>query len=122
MNCFLLRASMIWAIVFSFGCNGSRSEPSKRPSSVPESAVWAGGADGGIYVLCTVDETLNVNRCTIWDDYTGRSRSGSFRLAGENRAAMQSELVYRGAMMMSNYQGTITLKGGKRLEAIDDHH
>ena len=122
MNRFLLSASMIWVMVLSFGCTGCRLEPLKRPASVPESAVWVGGADGGGYVFCTVDEGRNVNHCTVWNDYSGQSRSGTFRLSKEGRAATQSELVYEGAIMMSDVQGTITLKGGKLLEAIDDSH
>jgi hypothetical protein len=49
------------------GCGDGRLEPAKRPANVPETAVWAGGADGGAYVLCTVDAVLDANRCTVWD-------------------------------------------------------
>ena len=55
-------------------CRQSASlEPKTRPSGVPGDAIWAGGADGGAYVRCTVDVIHDVNLCTVWNDYTGGS-------------------------------------------------
>jgi hypothetical protein len=119
-NC-LIGALISCAMILD-GCGDARLEPSKRPANVPENAVWAGGPDGGAYVLCSVDEPLNVNRCTIWNDYTGDSRSGVFRLAEDNRAATKPELVYKSAMMPGDHEGTIYLKDGKLLKEISDPH
>ena len=40
---------------------------------VRRSAVWAGGADGGAYVRCSVDAKRDVDLCEVWNDYTGYS-------------------------------------------------
>jgi hypothetical protein len=87
-------------------------EPKPRPSSVPSDALWAGGADGGAYVRCTVDVIQDVNLCTVWNDYTGRSSGlGRYRLEKENRAATESELKITGATTEFIYlQGGLALK------------
>ncbi len=86
--------------------------PWKRPPNVPQNAVWAGGPDGGAYILCTVDKVRDVNPCSVWNQSSGDMRSGSFRLEKEGRAASQSELNYEGAIITGDHQGTIYLKNG----------
>ena len=72
--------------------------PQHRPAEVPIDAVWAGGADGGAYIKCTVDAVRNVDRCSIWNDFTGQSIGPQdYVLLRENRAATESELQYTGA-------------------------
>jgi hypothetical protein len=61
-------------------------------------AVWAGGADGGAYIKCTVDAVGNVDRCSIWNDFTGQSTGPQdYMLLRDHRAATDSELQYTGA-------------------------
>lgn len=108
---FLLTAiSVLLAALFS--CHRAASlEPTRRPSGVPGTAVWAGGADGGAYIKCTVNKDRNVNPCTVWNDYTGQvAESGEFRLARENRAATVAELRFRGVA-----GGVIFLEGNLML-------
>jgi len=83
-------------------------EPKTRPPDVPSDAVWAGGADGGAYVRCTIDDVRDVNVCTVWNDNTGYSSGpGFYRLEQKNRAATLTELRIIGAG--SDF---IYLKGG----------
>jgi hypothetical protein len=117
-----LLAVGLFILVACAGCRDARLEPATRPANVPAAAVWAGGPDGGAYVLCTVDNARDLNPCTVWDDYTGDSRSGDFRLLKEGRAATQSELAYEGAMIGSNGEGTIALKDGKLLTMLKERH
>ena len=103
---------MLFAILSATGCGPHSLEPRTRPPGVPNDAVWAGGADGGAYVRCTVDKGRDVNLCTVWNDNTGYSSGlGSYRLKQENRAATLSELRIIGAVNDSIYlQGGLILK------------
>lgn len=95
-------------------CSGGSLEPKVRPSKVPSSAVWAGGADGGAYVHCSVDIKRNVDVCEIWDDYTGQSTGpADYQLEHEHRAATEAELKFLGAA--SPY---IFLTNGRVLKAL----
>jgi|HubBroStandDraft_1064217.scaffolds.fasta_scaffold297152_2 hypothetical protein len=42
-------------------CGFCDYSPSHRPRGVPRDAVWAGGPDGGSYILCRVDSAREVN-------------------------------------------------------------
>ena len=67
--------------------------PSVRPAGVPKDATWVGGADGGAYVRCSVDEARNVDQCAVWNDFTGDLiESGDYRIRGQARAATEQEL------------------------------
>ena len=78
------------------------------------SAVWAGGADGGCYVRCSVDVQRNVNRCEVWNDYTGELvASGDYQISHEHRAATTAELKYSGAVNQFIY-----LADGRTLEQM----
>ncbi len=81
------------ALCATTGCRRD-PQPEQRPKNVPLVAVWAGSAEGGAYFNCSSGDLAN--QCTIWDENTGRSRSGRFVLDGYNRGATSSELRYRG--------------------------
>ena len=86
---------------------------------VPSEAVWAGGPDGGAYIACEADPKRNVNRCRVWNDYTGALvEHGDYQLLNEGRAATKSELVYTWA----DFGGWIGLKGGRVLDSVDHRH
>jgi hypothetical protein len=74
------------------GCKDARLEPKVRPAGVPATATWVGGADGGAYVECSVDAVRDVNRCGVWNDYTGDGQIEDYQIVKENRAATKSEL------------------------------
>ena len=83
------------ALVFDSGCTSKATAPAK-PSGVPPNAVWAGGVDGGSFFECDTDTTHNVNRCLVYNDYTGDVAGGGFfRLADANRAATRDELRFQ---------------------------
>jgi|SRR5215472_9239922 len=104
--------STLWWLI---ACSGGRKlgEPEVRPAKVPSSAVWAGGADGGAYVRCSVDAKRNVDVCEVWNDNTGYSAGPrDYQLENEHRAATNSELKFLGAANDSIY-----LAGGRELVA-----
>jgi hypothetical protein len=72
----------------------SHAMPPARPSRVPLSAVWTGGADGGAFIDCHV-RTDGLNDCTVYNDGTGDVyMQGTFELKGTARGATDAELHY----------------------------
>ena len=72
--------------------------PQNRPTGVPADAVWAGGPDGGAYIRCTIEAARNVDRRSVWNDFTGQSNGPEdYKLLKEQRAATDTELRYTGA-------------------------
>jgi hypothetical protein len=110
-------ATMIFgAISICIGCKDAEQRPKHYPAGVPAYAVWAGGADGGAYISCTVDPPRNVNYCRVWNDYTGKlAESGDYQLLVQHRLAMQNELMYRGA----DFNGEIYLQNGWNLTKLN---
>jgi hypothetical protein len=85
---------LILSVVVNVLMNGCyRAYPPARPESVPSSAVWAGGLDGGGWVSCSNDLRA-YNVCTIYDE-EGRTQGPSrYRLKDFDRAALPNELHY----------------------------
>ncbi len=55
----------------------------RRPTGVPESAIWAGGVDGGAFIECVLPASSKTNACTVYGDSTGDVwMSGAFALRG----------------------------------------
>jgi len=80
-------------------CGPAELKPAKRPAGVPADAVWAGGADGGAYIQCSFDVARDVDRCSVWNDYTGKTAGpANYRLEKEHRAATVAELKFTGAV------------------------
>jgi hypothetical protein len=61
-----------------------------------------------------VDAARKVNRCGVWNDFTGDGQIDDYRLVKENRAATQSELQFS----FPDYNGLIYLKNGQILKHI----
>jgi hypothetical protein len=110
-----LSLSLVY-ISFLASCNKPPElRPEKRPAGVPNTAEWAGGADGGAYIQCAIDLQRNVNPCTVWNDYTGQvMESGDYKIAKQDRAAATSELKF----VFADFDGTIQLKNGLSLTRI----
>lgn len=80
MRCTALMFSLL-AILMA--CTEQMNQP-ERPRKVPNTALWAGGADGGAWFLCkdVIDKPLHYD-CTIYNDFTGDIGSqGRFILRG----------------------------------------
>ena len=82
-------------VVATTSCGPAQLKPAKRPSGVPADAVWAGGADGGAYVRCSLDEQREVDKCIVWNDSNGETDGlKDYRLEKEHRAASVDELKF----------------------------
>jgi hypothetical protein len=65
----------------SYQLDNERIPP--RPDNVPEAAVWAGGADGGEWVLCSEKSAGRFN-CEIYANTTGvLVEAGNFILSAQ---------------------------------------
>jgi hypothetical protein len=93
--------------------------PPARPSSVPASATWAGGADGGMWYDCSEDVATRSNKCSILFDPGGNLLiTARYQLQGSQRAAKKDEL--RGMTLGGQPWGSVIyLDGNKELHAIE---
>jgi hypothetical protein len=90
--------------------------PKHRPNGVPANAVWVGGADGGAYVRCSIDRVINVDRCEVWNDSTGKlAEAGEYILRGHARAATEDELR---TVSFPDFDGHIYLSDNMVLDRI----
>jgi hypothetical protein len=69
--------------------------PPSRPRSVPESARWTGGLDGGTWVDCSARAADKYNWCKILDEEGRPVYAAMYRLRRLNRPAATRELRYR---------------------------
>ena len=89
------KSFLMLVCVFLVSCKSDG--PKIRPSSVPLSAVWAGGPDGGGYIDCVPSQKGEANPCTVYNDGTGDTwMSGAFMLDSQ-RGASAAQLKYSGS-------------------------
>jgi hypothetical protein len=88
----LRRATVAWLLAsFQVGCY--RPYPPTKPDGVPAEAVWAGGLDGGGWVLCSTPSP-SYNECTIYDE-EGRTHGPRRYVLGQTGlAAKPNQLRY----------------------------
>jgi hypothetical protein len=81
--------------------------------------MWAGGPDGGSYILCRADSARDVNPCVVWNDFDGKVvEQGDYRLLREKRAATVDELRFTWA----DRGGWIGLEHNKVLDNVNLKH
>lgn len=61
---------MVIGVVASNVLRASGSGDPDRPANVPDSARWAGGPDGGMWVQCTPKDSGTL-ACRVYADVTG---------------------------------------------------
>jgi hypothetical protein len=88
----------------------SRGESPARPSSVPHSAVWAGGPDGGAWIDCQFasKEPYVAYSCHLFQDDGHPWASGTYVLADVRYARGQRLLKPTGSLTradMTSYDG-----------------
>ena len=97
-------------------CEVGVQVPDRLPP-IPETAVWAGGVDGGAWIECSLDKERAANWCTTWSDQTGTVTSRTYFVLRENGEAVpESELKYSG------FDGVwVWLTDGRALEPLKFH-
>jgi hypothetical protein len=80
-------------------CNSCKREiVHRRPNGVPETAVWAGGVDGGAFIECAFPISSKTNSCTVYNDATGDIwMSGAFALRGNSSDNLKVAPRFAGA-------------------------
>lgn len=92
MNAALRRwLALAAAVQFALaGCDfikiGSSPEGPARPSGVPDKAVWAGGVDGGNFLVMSPARQDGTYLLKVYHDYTGELEfDGAVKFDGANR-------------------------------------
>ena len=96
-----------------------RAEQPERPESVPASAVWDGGVDGGNWIDCQlIDSLSSVFDCTVYEDFNGEILfKGNMKFEGEKISLTELRKI------LGVYGGSeIYLKNGKKLIALDEQN
>lgn len=88
----IAEAVMLLSVTSIVACT-SKIDPPPHPVGVPQSAIWAGGADGGAFIDCRVNADGS-DTCKVYNDFTGQIwMSGIYVLKGQKRGATREELV-----------------------------
>lgn len=75
------RTAAIFLLPLMFACKPTPVLAPPKPPSVPASAVWAGGADGGAWIDCTAMSSKRRYKCSVWNDFGDPwIRSGDYLL------------------------------------------
>jgi len=100
---------MLCSICSLLGCEAKVVAP-QRPATVPASAIWAGGADGGAWINCAPISGERYS-CVVFDDQRGAVwAQGEYLLRGQVSATSQPHLQY------VSFNGThIDVVGGQTL-------
>jgi hypothetical protein len=98
-------------------CNQGEVKPPPRPSTVPTSAIWSGGSDGGAWYACSFS-AKDSNACSIYSDDGTLWIRAHYRLQDEKRAATISEFQHPFVDFIPDVR-TIYLEGGKKMVRID---
>ena len=70
---------MCLALAITAACRAADPMPPERKPGIPAEAVWAGGVDGGDWILCVPVATPSRYSCRVYNDYTGKlTASGEF--------------------------------------------
>jgi hypothetical protein len=90
----------------------SRIEPPAHPASVPGSAVWAGGSDGGAWIDCRLayKEPYVAYTCNLFQDVGRPLASGTYVLA---------DVRYERGKPVYQPTGSLTRADVSRYEAFD---
>jgi hypothetical protein len=96
----------ICLLLLTMGCRSTITPP-PRPALVPADAEWAGGRDGGKWILCK-HTTGPAYDCSVYNDYSGKLEAqGQFVHSFPSRPA---------ALKYSTYDGvSIHLQSGQLL-------
>ena len=70
--------SLLMVLMLMMGCSAVHAP--ERPTDVPRTAVWAGGADGGAWIRCDpiAKEPYTEYECTMYHESGGVWASGRF--------------------------------------------
>jgi hypothetical protein len=93
--CSSFKLEAIWVAISAALATSCMRYPPDRPRTIPASARWAGGWDGGGWVDCSAGTAVEFNVCHIYDETGKLGLIARYRLKGLNRAALPSELRYR---------------------------
>jgi hypothetical protein len=95
---------------------GSEIEPPPRPRSVPAKALWAGGLDGGDFIVLSPAKAAGTYSARIYNDHSGElDFSGDLRLSKPST----DPIDVNDPKSYSGWDGeTLHLRDGRSLKAV----
>jgi hypothetical protein len=95
----------------------SQLEPPPRPRGVPANALWAGGLDGGDFILLSPAKAAGIFSARIYNDHSGElDFSGDLRLSKPSTAPID----VNDAKSYSGWDGeTLHLRDGRSLKPVE---
>jgi len=79
----ILSSSVVLGIFWAYSSGPNSNGVASRPMSVPITAKWVGGADGGDWIDCKI-VAAGRTRCAIYNDYDGSLTERATFLGGLN--------------------------------------
>jgi hypothetical protein len=105
-------------VVFA-GCDivtGGEPVPPSRPSGVPAKAVWAGGIDGGRFLLMSPANPDGTYPLKVYNDYTGELEFGGVVRLDEPSSA---PVLVNDSKTFNSWDGdTLLLRDGRSLSPV----
>jgi hypothetical protein len=94
----------------------SELESPPRPRGVPENALWAGGLDGGDFIVLSPAKAVGTYSAKIYDDHSGELEfSGDLRLSKPSTAPID----VNDPKSYSGWDGErLHLRDGRSLKAV----
>ena len=99
------------------GCRSNVNIPT-RPGTVPLSAIWSGGADGGAWYDCSYKAGESTNLCTIYSESGTLWFQAKYELRGQHRPVTKEEFLHPWVDHIPDAT-EIHLDGGKTLVAVE---
>ncbi len=86
--------SIVLVMVVLYGCSKSEIEKTKL-DNVPDSAIWAGGVDGGNWFYCQEYDEAYKYKCTVYNDYNGAILAvGDFLFRKKQWSKEKRDVIY----------------------------
>ena len=114
-------ALLLLTLLGGLSCKRTPSVP-QRPVNVPQSAIWAGGRDGGAFIDCTPSTHTNY-LCSVFNDVTGDVwMSGKFVVEGRASSGLVQPSEYSGfdGQRILLYSGSMVPTDASRPPGVPD--
>jgi len=77
-----MKESWLPIVLLSLFFAGCSAVPKQVPAGVPDTAKWAGGIDGGVWVVCKDTEKNYEFSCSVFGENGTLWREANYRLSG----------------------------------------
>ncbi len=105
---------LLLTILFACDIQHEEVQAPPRPESVPATALWIGGPDGGVFVKVSMTKVKNIYFGTIYFDSNGEiCYQGPFRYTGDDAFEVDDKSSYSGwdgdYLFLTNHEKLIAI-------------